>query len=62
MDGDACGVSAALGGEDTAEDWPEEALDLLIRIPWFFIPVEQGSTLAALAAFVVLCLGAYYRP
>ncbi len=41
---------------------------LMILIPWWFIPAEQGSTLqivkvlVGVAGFVVLCLGAYYRP
>lgn len=41
---------------------------LMILIPWFFIPAEQGSTLyiaktlVGAAGFIVLCLGAYYRP
>lgn len=41
---------------------------LLILIPWFFFPAEQGSTLQILktivgvVGFVALCVGAYYRP
>ncbi len=41
---------------------------LMILIPWFFIPAEQGSalqivkTLVGVAGFAVLCVGAYYRP
>ena len=41
---------------------------LLILIPWFFVSAEQGSsvhlvkTLVGVTGFVVLCLGAYYRP
>ncbi len=41
---------------------------LMILIPWWFIPAEQGSTLqivktlVGVAGFVVLCVGAYYRP
>ncbi len=41
---------------------------LMILIPWWFIPAEQGSTLqivktlVGVAGFAVLCLGAYYRP
>jgi hypothetical protein len=41
---------------------------LLILIPWFFFPAEQGSTLQivktviGVAGFAVLCAGAYYRP
>ncbi len=41
---------------------------LMILIPWVFIPAEQGSTLqivktvVGVAGFVVLCVGAYYRP
>jgi len=41
---------------------------LLILIPWFFFPAEQGSslqiakTLVDVAGFVVLCAGAYLRP
>ncbi len=41
---------------------------LMILIPWFFIPAEQGSTLqimktlVGVAGFAVLCIGAYYRP
>jgi hypothetical protein len=41
---------------------------LMILIPWFFLPAEQGSTLqimktlVGVAGFCVLCLGAYYRP
>ncbi len=41
---------------------------LMIVIPWFFIPAEQGSTLqfvktlVGVTGFVVLCIGAYYRP
>jgi hypothetical protein len=41
---------------------------LLILIPWFFFPAEQGSTLqivktiVGVAGFAILCAGAYYRP
>jgi hypothetical protein len=41
---------------------------LMILIPWFFFPAEQGSTLqivktiVGVAGFCVLCVGAYYRP
>ncbi len=41
---------------------------LMILIPWFFFPAEQGSTLqiaktlVGVVGFVVLCVGAYYRP
>ncbi len=41
---------------------------LLILIPWFFFPVEQGSpaqivkTAIGVAGFAVLCAGAYFRP
>jgi VIT1/CCC1 family predicted Fe2+/Mn2+ transporter len=41
---------------------------LMIVIPWFFLPAEQGSalqivkTLVGVIGFVVLCVGAYYRP
>ncbi len=41
---------------------------LMIVIPWFFFPAEQGSalqivkTIVGVAGFVVLCVGAYYRP
>ncbi len=41
---------------------------LMILIPWFFVPAEQGSTLqivktlVGVAGFAVLCIGAYYRP
>ena len=41
---------------------------LMILIPWFFFPAEQGSslqivkTLAGVAGFVILCAGAYFRP
>jgi len=41
---------------------------LLILIPWFFFPVEQGSTgqvvktIVGVIGFAVLCAGAYYRP
>jgi hypothetical protein len=41
---------------------------LMIVIPWFFFAAEQGSalqivkTLVGVGGFVVLCLGAYYRP
>jgi len=41
---------------------------LMILIPWFFFPAEQGSTLqivktlVGVAGFVILCVGAYYRP
>ena len=41
---------------------------LMILIPWFFFPAEQGSalqigkTLVGVIGFVVLCVGAYYRP
>lgn len=41
---------------------------LMIVIPWFFFPAEQGSTLqigktlVGVVGFCVLCAGAYYRP
>ena len=41
---------------------------LMILIPWFFFPAEQGSalqivkTIVGVAGFVILCVGAYYRP
>ena len=41
---------------------------LMILIPWFFFPAEQGSTLqigktiVGAAGFCILCVGAYYRP
>jgi hypothetical protein len=41
---------------------------LMILIPWFFFPAEQGSTLqigktiVGVAGFCILCVGAYYRP
>jgi len=41
---------------------------LMIVIPWFFFAAEQGSalqivkTLVGVIGFVVLCVGAYYRP
>ena len=41
---------------------------LMILIPWFFFAAEQGSTLqiaktlVGVVGFVVLCVGAYYRP
>ncbi len=41
---------------------------LMILIPWFFFPAEQGTTLqivktlVGVIGFVVLCVGAYYRP
>jgi hypothetical protein len=41
---------------------------LLIVIPWFFFPAEQGSslqivkTIVGVAGFAILCAGAYYRP
>jgi hypothetical protein len=41
---------------------------LMIVIPWFFFAAEQGSalqivkTLVGVVGFVVLCVGAYYRP
>jgi len=41
---------------------------LMIVIPWFFFPAEQGSalqiakTLVGVFGFIVLCVGAYYRP
>lgn len=41
---------------------------LMIVIPWFFFPAEQGSalqiakTIVGVAGFCVLCVGAYYRP
>ncbi len=41
---------------------------LMILIPWFFFPVEQGSsaqivkTLIGVIGFAVLCAGAYFRP
>jgi VIT1/CCC1 family predicted Fe2+/Mn2+ transporter len=41
---------------------------LMILIPWFFLPAEQGSalqivkTIVGVAGFVALCVGAYYRP
>ncbi len=41
---------------------------VMILVPWFFFPVEQGSTgqivktIVGVAGFCVLCAGAYYRP
>jgi hypothetical protein len=41
---------------------------LLVLIPWFFFPAEQGSTLQIVktivgtGGFAALCVGAYYRP
>ncbi len=41
---------------------------LMIVIPWFFFPAEQGSalqiakTIVGAAGFCILCVGAYYRP
>jgi hypothetical protein len=41
---------------------------LLVLIPWFFFPVEQGSTgqilktIVGVFGFCILCVGAYYRP
>ncbi len=41
---------------------------LLIVIPWFFFPAEQGSTLQIVktivgtVGFVVICVGAHFRP
>ena len=41
---------------------------LMILIPWFFFPAEQGSamqilkTIVGVAGFAVLCVGAYFRP
>jgi hypothetical protein len=41
---------------------------LLILIPWFFFPVEQGSaaqivkTIVGVGGFCILCAGAYFRP
>ena len=41
---------------------------LMILIPWLLFSGEQGSalqlvkTLIGVTGFVVLCLGAYYRP
>jgi hypothetical protein len=41
---------------------------LMILIPWFFFPAEQGTTLqvvktlVGVTGFVVLCASAYYRP
>jgi len=41
---------------------------LMIVIPWFFFPAEQGSavqivkTVVGAAGFCILCVGAYYRP
>lgn len=41
---------------------------LMIVIPWFFFPSEQGSALQIVkttvgaAGFCILCVGAYYRP
>lgn len=41
---------------------------LMIVIPWFFFPVEQGSTaqivktVIGVAGFAILCAGAYFRP
>ncbi|MFB3816038.1 MAG: hypothetical protein ACE147_00120 [Candidatus Methylomirabilales bacterium] len=41
---------------------------LLILIPWFFFPVEQGSTaqivktVVGVSGFCILCAGAYFRP
>lgn len=41
---------------------------LMILLPWFFVSADQGSaiqitkTLVGVAGFVILCVGAYYRP
>lgn len=41
---------------------------LMIAIPWFFFPAEQGSamqivkTIVGVAGFAILCAGAYFRP
>jgi hypothetical protein len=41
---------------------------LMILIPWFFFPVEQGSTaqivktIVGVGGFGILCAGAYFRP
>jgi len=41
---------------------------LMIVIPWFLLPSEQGSalqigkTIVGAAGFCILCVGAYYRP
>ena len=41
---------------------------LMILIPWFFFPAEQGSamqiakTIVGVAGFAILCVGAYCRP
>jgi hypothetical protein len=41
---------------------------LMILIPWFFFPVEQGSvgqivkTVIGVSGFGILCAGSYYRP
>jgi hypothetical protein len=41
---------------------------LMILVPWFFFPVEQGSaaqivkTLTGVVGFAILCAGAYFRP
>jgi len=41
---------------------------LMILIPWFFFPAEQGTsvqigkTIVGVAGFAILCVGAYYRP
>lgn len=41
---------------------------LMIVIPWFLFPAEQGSavqigkTVVGAAGFCILCVGAYYRP
>jgi hypothetical protein len=41
---------------------------VMVLVPWFFFPAEQGSTLQIVktvvgtAGFAVLCAGAYLRP
>lgn len=41
---------------------------LMILIPWFFFPAEQGTaiqivkTIVGVAGFAILCVGAYFRP
>jgi hypothetical protein len=41
---------------------------LMVLVPWFFFPTEQGTTLQIVKTivgtigFVVLCAGAYLRP
>jgi hypothetical protein len=41
---------------------------MMVLIPWFFFPAEQGSalqivkTLVGVTGFVAICVGAYFRP